>query len=117
AAQGESARPASSPQLRGVKGEEDRMPAAIALIVADSRHSRFGQPAQLDDRLGDATVLEHTLRRAARVSRVEQIVLVHPADQPPPALPTDLPASKPITAFPVPSHLYSPLDQHWVAAR
>lgn len=93
------------------------MPAAIALIVADSRYWRFGQPAQLDDRLGEATVFEHTLRRAARVSRVEQIVLVHPADQPPPALPPNLPAGKPIVTFAAPSHLYSPLDQRWVAAR
>jgi len=55
----------------------------IALIPTDLQATRLGLRARLDDVLGDANVLEHTVRRAARVKRVEKIVLVHPAGQDP----------------------------------
>lgn len=55
--------------------------AAIAVIIADLQRTRLGLPSRLNERLGDRTVLAHTVGRAAKVRRVESVVIVHPAGQ------------------------------------
>lgn len=87
-----------------------------ALVVTDLKSSTFGHRARLGDLLGDQTVLAHTVRRAARVARVERIVLVHPAGQDPLALLGDVRYGKPVQAFAVegPTH---PHDARWLAGR
>ncbi len=55
--------------------------SAIAVIITDLQHTRFGMPAALGDMLGDRTVLAHTVERIAQVRGLEAIVLLHPAGQ------------------------------------
>lgn len=58
-------------------------PTAIALVVADPQRGRLGHARRLDEQLAGRPVLWHTLSRAARIERVERIVVVHPPDQNP----------------------------------
>ncbi|MFA9477022.1 SPASM domain-containing protein [Phycisphaerales bacterium AB-hyl4] len=91
----------------------------IALIVTDTKRSRLGHRARLGDVLGDANVLTHTLRRAATLSGVSRLVLVHPAGQA--AAVAGLIAAerfdKPVQLFETPSEMMPTSDARWVAAR
>ncbi len=90
---------------------------AICLIPTDLRRGRLGQPAWLSDRLGSASVLEHTVRRAARVAGVAKIVLVHPAGQDPLALLRRANVEVPIAAHADENGLEDAHTPRWVAAR
>lgn len=81
------------------------MPHAIALIPTDLERTRLGLRARLDDRLAGASVLEHTLRRVARVEAVRTIVLVHPPGQSPLSLIDPGGIRKPIETFADPGGL------------
>lgn len=90
---------------------------AIALIVTDLQHHRLGGPSRLQDTLAGRTVLEHTVRRAARVKGITKIVLVHPAGQDPFKLFDRQKIDKPVAALPIEHGFDSPRDRHWVSAR
>ncbi len=53
---------------------------AAALIVAPPTLGRLGHARSLLDKLGSATVLEHTLQRAARIEGIQHIVLLAGTD-------------------------------------
>ncbi len=93
--------------------------SSIALIPTDTQTSRLGLRAQMDDRIGDATVLEHTVRRAASIKRVEKIVLVHPPGQDPMSLldPGKLKVTKPVVTHTAPGGLNDRNTPRWVTAR
>ncbi|MEO1235361.1 MAG: SPASM domain-containing protein [Planctomycetota bacterium] len=54
------------------------MPRTIALIVTDPDAGRLGHSRRVDDMLAGRSVLHHTAARAARIERVERVVVVHP---------------------------------------
>ncbi|MEM6458162.1 MAG: SPASM domain-containing protein [Planctomycetota bacterium] len=56
---------------------------AIVLVVADTDVGRLGHRRSLRVPLAGRPVLEHTLRRAARVEGVDRVVVVHPPGQTP----------------------------------
>jgi iron-sulfur cluster protein len=91
----------------------------IALIPTDTKISRLGLRARLDDRIGDANVLEHTVRRAASISRVEKVVLIHPPGQDPMSLIdlARLKIDKPVVAHLAIGGLNDGLTRRWVSAR
>ncbi|MFW6060964.1 MAG: hypothetical protein ACODAQ_12355, partial [Phycisphaeraceae bacterium] len=90
---------------------------AIALIAADLQRNRFGGPARLHETIAGRSVLEHTVRRAARISRISKIVLVHPAGQDPFKLIDRQKIDKSLAALPIEGGLDEPRDRHWAAAR
>jgi Iron-sulfur cluster-binding domain len=91
----------------------------IALIPTDTQTSRLGLRARLSDRLGDANVLEHTVRRAAAIKRVDKIVLIHPPGQDPLSL-VDLQRlklDKPVVAHMDPGGLRDGMTSRCAASR
>jgi len=72
---------------------------AIALIITDLERGRFGHARSMLDELGGKPVLEHTLRRAARIEGVGRIVLVHPPGQDVMGAVAGFDLDKPIHAF------------------
>jgi len=72
---------------------------AIALIITDLERGRFGHARSLLDKLHGRAVLEHTLRRAARIEGVGRIVLVHPPGQDVMGAVAGFDLDKPIHAF------------------
>ena len=93
--------------------------STIALIPTDTQTSRLGLCAKLSDRIGDANVLEHTVRRAASVKRVEKIILIHPPGQDPMSLidTAKLKISKPVVSFVAAEGLHDRLTPRWTTAR
>ena len=93
--------------------------SAIALIPTDLKATRLGLVARLGDVLGDANVLEHTVRRAARVKRVEKIVLIHPPGQDPLSLidVEKLGLGKPVTAQMDAGGLRDGMTDRWISSR
>lgn len=91
----------------------------IALIPTDTQTSRLGARARLDDRLGGLNILEHTVRKAASISQVEKVVLIHPPGQDPLAQIdlNKLKPGKPVVAHMAPAGLNDPMTRRWVAAR
>lgn len=91
----------------------------IALIPTDTQTSRLGLRARLDDRLGGLNILEHTVRRAASISQVEKVVLIHPPGQDPLSLINlnKLKPGKPVIAHMDLGGLKDPMTGHWVSAR
>ncbi|MEM9914647.1 MAG: SPASM domain-containing protein [Planctomycetota bacterium] len=73
--------------------------SAIALIVADPSKGRLGHARRLDAPLADRPVLWHTLQRAARIGRIQRIVVVHPPRQNPLAGIDPAGFAKPIETF------------------
>jgi hypothetical protein len=62
------------------------MPRAIALIPAHPHHSALGGPSFLGEIFAPGTrhaapVLAHACQRAARISNIERVVVVHPGDE------------------------------------
>lgn len=57
------------------------MPRAIAIVVTDLERSRLGLPARVRHEVCGASVLSHTVARAAKVGAVRAVVLVHPVGQ------------------------------------
>jgi hypothetical protein len=53
----------------------------IAIIQVDLNRGRFGHAVSLLDELAGKTVLQHTIDRVARVQGIDEVVLMHPADQ------------------------------------
>ncbi|MEO0475181.1 MAG: SPASM domain-containing protein [Planctomycetota bacterium] len=53
----------------------------LAIIQVDLYQGRFGHAVSLLDELVGKTVLQHTIDRIARIEGVDEIVLMHPADQ------------------------------------
>ena len=91
----------------------------IALIPTDTQTTRLGLRARLSDPIGDANVLEHTIRRAALVQRVQKIVLIHPPGQDSMAM-VDLKRlniSKPVETHIDAGGLRDDLTDRWVSAR
>ncbi len=91
----------------------------IALIPTDTQTSRLGLRARLSDRLGDANILEHTVRRAAAIKRVDKIVLIHPPGQDPLSL-VDLERlnlGKPVVTHLDPGGLRDGMTEHWITSR
>jgi hypothetical protein len=76
------------------------MANVIALVVADLERSRLGTASRLAARVAGATVLQHTLTRVARVTGVDQVMVVHPAGQAVEALAGGA-VGKPVTFVPV----------------
>lgn len=89
----------------------------VCLIPVDLEHTRFGLPARVGDRLGDASVLQHTVARAARVPQIERIVLVHPPGHNPSALIDAAAIDTPIDTHIDPEGLIDAHTPRWVAAR
>ena len=54
---------------------------SIAIIQVDLTRGRFGHAASLLDELAGKSILQHTIDRVARVDGVDEIVLMHPANQ------------------------------------
>jgi len=54
---------------------------SIAIIQVDLHRGRFGHAVSLLDELAGKTVLQHTIDRVARIQGIDEIVLMHPADQ------------------------------------
>ena len=79
--------------------------APIALIITDLTNGRLGHARSVLDVLDGRSVLEHTLRRAARIEGLSQLVLVHPGDQDINAAVAGLDVGKPIVAFADPGGL------------
>ncbi len=92
---------------------------AIVLIPTDTKTSRLGLRARLTDQLGDANILEHTIRRAASVPQVQKIVLIHPPGQDPLSIVdlSRLKISKPVLTFVDPQGLDDKLTRRWVSSR
>jgi hypothetical protein len=93
--------------------------SVIALIPTDTQTSPLGMRARLSDRLGDANILEHTVRRAASISKVEKIVLIHPPGQDPLSL-LDLQAlkiNKPVLTHMDSGGLKDRLTPRWISSR
>ncbi len=92
---------------------------AIALIPTDIETSRLGLRARLSEMIDDANVLEHTVRRAASISRVQKIVLIHPPGQNPMSLIdlTRLKINKPVVTHMDAGGLSDKLTSRWVTAR
>lgn len=91
--------------------------AVLALIVADTECDAFGRSNALDRVLGDRPVLQHTVERAAGVSEVERIVLIHPAHQDPSAMINTSALRTPVSTYPVEGHLADRYTPHLRAAR
>ena len=91
------------------------MTQAVALVVVDLQRTRFGLRSRLRDRLGSRTVLEHALRRVARVRQVQRVILVHPAEQHPLSAIDAEAVGKAVDAFPVQPGMTR--DARWVSAR
>ena len=91
--------------------------AAIALIPTDLEKTWLGLGARLSDSLADRSVLEHTVRRVARIDGVDRIVLVHPKGQDPMPLLNGTSLGKPVLAFADPGGLADPHRLRWVSAR
>jgi len=93
--------------------------STIALIPTDTQTSRLGLRARLGDQIGDANVLEHTVRRAASIERVQKIVLIHPPGQDPLTLIdiAKLKITKPVVAHETPEGLSDRHTARWVTAR
>ena len=91
----------------------------VALIPTDLETTRLGLHARLSDVLGDANVLEHTVRRTAKVKRVEKIVLVHPPGQDPLSLidQAKLKLGKPIVTHMDVGGLRDGMTNRWVSSR
>ena len=54
---------------------------AIAIIHVDLTHGRFGHAVSLLDDLAGKSVLQHTIDRVAQIAGIDEVVLMHPADQ------------------------------------
>lgn len=54
---------------------------SIAIIYVDLDRGRFGHAVSLQDALAGKTVLQHTIDRVARIQGLDEIVLMHRADQ------------------------------------
>lgn len=89
----------------------------IAVIATDLDRTALGLPARLGDTLADRPVLEHTVRRAARIDHIEKIVLVHPAGQNPLSLLDPQTIDKPIASLPIEPTFSDARTRHWGAAR
>ncbi len=57
--------------------------SVMALVIADAERGRLGDARPLEAPLAGRSVLEHTLRRVARVERVSRAVVIHPPGQSP----------------------------------
>ncbi len=91
----------------------------IALIPTDTQISRLGLRARLSDQLGDANILEHTVRRASAIKRVDKIVLIHPPGQDPLSR-IDLERlklGKPVVAHLDSGGLRDGMTDHWITSR
>jgi hypothetical protein len=53
----------------------------LAIIQVDLTRGRFGHAVSLLDDLVGKTVLQHTIDRVAQIEGIDEIVLMHPADQ------------------------------------
>ncbi|MBX2852425.1 MAG: hypothetical protein KTR15_11850 [Phycisphaeraceae bacterium] len=53
----------------------------LAIIQVDLTQGRFGHAASLLDGLAGKTVLQHTIDRVAQIEGIDEVVLMHPADQ------------------------------------
>jgi Iron-sulfur cluster-binding domain len=91
--------------------------SVIALIPTNMQAGFLGQSARLGDRLGAASVLEHTIRRAASISQVEKIVLIHPPGQDPLSLIDPSTIEKPLLTQMDPGCLADAQTPRWVSAR
>ncbi len=91
----------------------------IALIPTDTQTSRLGLRARLSDQLGDANILEHTVRRAASIPNVQKVVLIHPPGQDPLSLIdlSKLKIAKPVLAHMDPGCLKDKQLARWVSSR
>ena len=54
---------------------------SIAIIQVDLTRGRFGHAVSLLDELAGKTILQHTIDRVARIDGIDEVVLMHPADQ------------------------------------
>ncbi|MFK7789490.1 MAG: SPASM domain-containing protein [Phycisphaeraceae bacterium] len=54
---------------------------SIAIIQVDLTRGRFGHAVSVLDEFAGKTILQHTIDRAARIVGIDEIVLMHPADQ------------------------------------
>jgi len=54
---------------------------SIAIILVDLEHGRYGHRSALLDLLAGKPVLQHTIDRAARITGIDGIVLLHPESQ------------------------------------
>ncbi|MEX0885317.1 MAG: SPASM domain-containing protein [Phycisphaeraceae bacterium] len=88
---------------------------AVALIVTDVERTRFGLRSRVGEQLAGRSVLEQTLRRAARVARVSRLVVVHPTGQRPLELVDARAIARPIEVFAFDPETAA--DEHWAAAR
>ena len=61
----------------------------LAMVPLLSPANAFGLPAAWDEPFAGTTVLGCMLTRLSRCCRLDRIVLLHAADQTPPALPAD----------------------------
>ncbi|MCC7145773.1 MAG: SPASM domain-containing protein [Phycisphaeraceae bacterium] len=77
------------------------MGKTIGLVVTDLRESRLGLRARAAERCGGQTILSLTVQRLARVPQLDEIVLVHPAEQAPLPLLHGVAISKPLSAVPI----------------
>jgi len=93
--------------------------SAIVLIPTDTKTSRLGLRARLDEWIGDANVLEHTVRRAASIERAQKIVLIHPPGQDPLSIVdlSRLKINKPVVAHQAPGGFNDRLTPRWVTSR
>lgn len=55
--------------------------STLAIIQVDLNQGRFGHAVSLLDALAGKTVLQHTIDRVAQIEGIDEIVLMHPADQ------------------------------------
>jgi len=91
--------------------------AVLALIPVDTQRTWFGLANALDRPLAGRPVLQHTLERAATVSQVDRIVLIHPDGQKPASLVDETAIKKPVDCFPVEGPLADEHTPHLRAAR
>lgn len=91
--------------------------SVICLIPVDLQRTRFDLPSHVGDRLVSATVLQHTVVRAARIPQIERIVIVHPDGQAPLSLIDPVAIDKPVNTFVDPDQRIDAHTPRWVAAR
>ena len=93
------------------------MASAVALIITDESEGRLGLPSRLDRRIGERSVLEHTVQRVARVRSVGSVVLVHPREQDPLSRLNGATFGKPVQGYADPGRLRDELLPMRRAAR
>ena len=92
--------------------------STVALIVTDLDRSFLGLRSALADKIAGRSILHHTVRRAASINQVREIILVHPAGQHPLALIDLADIDRPVSTFAFePSASLRHQQAHLAAAR